>query len=436
MQKASGRRQESYVWEYFQYDSVTDRSTCLCEISSTSSSQSTSASRVCGKTLKEKNATNLKTHLEYFHSDAFNKVKDKEKVKNKLSNKICNASGSNQKMQSKIATFVDKINAYNENSKVYKDKLDAVVDLFAKTSLPLSLLDCPVFQQFVNTMDSQFKLPVLDLGQHLKNCQSLTEINNEPLEDSLFNFVETCSAALLKSLSSLFRYVRDATSPEFKVLPAAATLLDLRYNWTLLMPVNSAVLSMAKKYIVQKINVNRKDSNQLQIDQDLQQRPTKRFKLMTSLVLPTCSQSRTDKLLSVYSDVEEEIDRYISKVNSQLLPEDEDSIVAWSKKTDLPLLSGIAPNILALPCSQAFVERLFSTCSILTEGRQNKLSNNLVMKEENVRLANKLLGNVSWPVLTDDTSLETDYENFFLTYLNCINTACSIVSKKDRFRKP
>ncbi|ESO02803.1 hypothetical protein HELRODRAFT_192152 [Helobdella robusta] len=323
VQKASGRRQESYVWEYFQYDPVTDRSTCLCEISSTSSSQSTSASRVCGKTLKGKNATNLKTHLEYFHSDAFNKVKDKEKVKNKLSNKICNASGSDQKTQPKIATFVDKINAYNENSKVYKDKLDAVVDLFAKTSLPLSLLDCPVFQQFVNTMDSQFKLPVLDL------------------------------------------------------VPAAATLLDLRYNWTLLMSVNSALLSMAKKYIVQKINVNCKDSNQLQIDQDLQQRPAKRFKLMTSLVLPTCSQSRTDKLLSVYSDVEEEIDRYISKINSQLLPEDEDSIVAWSKKTDLPLLSGIAPNILALPCSQAFVERLFSTCSILTEGRRNKLSNNL-----------------------------------------------------------
>ncbi|XP_055869399.1 uncharacterized protein LOC129923247 [Biomphalaria glabrata] len=75
-----GRKQESFVWEYFRYDADSDKSVCLCIVSNANNSQVE-----CGKALKGKNSTNLKTHLESFHVEAYNNVIEKEKTKVKFS---------------------------------------------------------------------------------------------------------------------------------------------------------------------------------------------------------------------------------------------------------------------------------------------------------------------------------------------------------------
>jgi len=59
-----------------------------------------------------------------------------------------------------------------------------------------------------------------------------------------------------------------------------------------------------------------------------------------------------------------------------------------------------------------------------------------VMNVENLRLANQLLADIKWPECSKVTDLETDYDDFIQTYLNCINSACPIIIKKNRFRKP
>lgn len=78
---------------------------------------------------------------------------------------------------------------------------------------------------------------------------------------------------------------------------------------------------------------------------------------------------------------EVELNKYIAHIKSDdfvALQDDEDVLTAWSQKASvMPILSKFARDVLALPCSEAFVERLFSTCGILTNARRNKMSANL-----------------------------------------------------------
>lgn len=48
-----------------------------------------------------------------------------------------------------------------------------------------------------------------------------------------------------------------------------------------------------------------------------------------------------------------------------------------TKKDNFPLLCGLACDILTLPCSEAFFERLFSSCGLFTAGRRNRMDKNL-----------------------------------------------------------
>lgn len=61
--------------------------------------------------------------------------------------------------QQKLFEFLKNSESqYSEASAKYRDKLDALIQLFAKTTLPTTLLDSEVFYNFCNAMDSQFKL--------------------------------------------------------------------------------------------------------------------------------------------------------------------------------------------------------------------------------------------------------------------------------------
>ena len=52
----------------------------------------------------------------------------------------------------------------------------------------------------------------------------------------------------------------------------------------------------------------------------------------------------------------------------------------WKNKIDLcDKLASVALDIVAAPASQAYVERLFCICGLLTEGRRNQMSNSVEM---------------------------------------------------------
>jgi hypothetical protein len=68
-------------------------------------------------------------------------------------------------------------------------------------------------------------------------------------------FMETLATCLMNSLLLRFRFLRDASAMDFKVLPSVATLLDMRYNSVMLMPAHAALLSAAKSFIVNMVSL-------------------------------------------------------------------------------------------------------------------------------------------------------------------------------------
>lgn len=220
----------------------------------------------------------------------------------------------------------------------------------------------------------------------------MASLNGEALDVSMKNFITKCATALSKSLSKRFRFVRDATSPDFMALPSAATLLDLRHNWILLLPANAALFTAAKKYVLDKLNEMAGNTRSVTVevhtdgtgneaDEDSEPSP-KRFKCLAALAANVMAQvQRANQGGHDEQPVELEFTTYIHSLlhGDQKRPrENADIIALWNmKKNCLPTLASFAVEILSLPCSEAYVERLFSTCGLLTNGRRNKMSKSL-----------------------------------------------------------
>jgi len=68
-----------------------------------------------------------------------------------------------------------------------------------------------------------------------------------------------------------------------------------------------------------------------------------------------------------------QIDQYLCELQASLL--EEDAITFWSRQqAACPLLAPLAQDIVAVPASQAYVERVYSVCGWLTAGRKNRLT--------------------------------------------------------------
>lgn len=68
---AVGRPRKSPVWDYFLYDSGTNKSTCQVLACA-------SSSEICGHSLAGKYPTNLKLHLKKVHPEEYKEVERKE----------------------------------------------------------------------------------------------------------------------------------------------------------------------------------------------------------------------------------------------------------------------------------------------------------------------------------------------------------------------
>jgi hypothetical protein len=75
------------------------------------------------------------------------------------------------------------------------------------------------------------------------------------------------------------------------------------------------------------------------------------------------------------------LNKYIADINSASVTSDS-PMQFWINDCPKPYsqLSVLAVDLLAAPASQAFVERLFSVCGMLTCGRRNRMEKSLEMR--------------------------------------------------------
>lgn len=185
---------------------------------------------------------------------------------------------------------------------------------------------------------------------------------------------KTLAATMLRDVRTRFHNILQSRSEEFNPIPAAACLLDPTLCSVLLQPDLAPLLHAAKMWIVGTCD-----------DRPVAADPTtdsaispalKRFKFLSSKM--RADENVTASVVSNGESMLGSINRYISEVGDS---EVNNSLEFWlARRACNSSLSQVAEDLLAAPASQAFVERIFSLCGILTTGRRNRMDKSLEMR--------------------------------------------------------
>jgi len=157
----AGRKRESAVWNFFEYNENEDKSKCLAIDERNK--------KPCTAILSGKYSSNMISHLRQpYHKEAFKAYEEKEKNKKEacqgVKRKLPSDSDSgNSSKVFKAQTLNDclqrRINYWPKDSAEYRRRLDGVLDMIISTGYPVTMVDQPSFRKMLYTMDQKFKLP-------------------------------------------------------------------------------------------------------------------------------------------------------------------------------------------------------------------------------------------------------------------------------------
>lgn len=198
-------------------------------------------------------------------------------------------------------------------------------------------------------------------------------------------------SAMLNDMNSRFDCSRNPASMNFNPIPAAACLLDPTMAPILLTADLKTLLAAAKSYIITQVkqdlftattpdtaagSSSADDNNGASLQPDggsnnltalRRQFPHLAMKLSLSYSQNNPNQG------SAISSVVAAVNKYIAGMKAGLT--EANAFEFWENKCSKSYvqLSQLPLNLMA-PALQAFVARLFSVCSMLTDGRRNRMS--------------------------------------------------------------
>lgn len=152
----AGRRRESSVWKYFEYNEQTRKSKCCVT--------DAKIGKECGALLAGKNCSNLISHLARIHKDVHTEFEETEKARNEDKRGTKRhapdiAPGPSSKVQSLEQCIQRKPVMWPKDSAEYKRRSAAVMDMLITTGYPVTLVDKPSFRYMLTTMDPKFAPP-------------------------------------------------------------------------------------------------------------------------------------------------------------------------------------------------------------------------------------------------------------------------------------
>ena len=150
-------KEKAGVWNYFEYYPDKGKSKCLVN----------EKGKECGAEITGKNPTNLKTHFAKVHPKAyadFSKEEEGRQVlkKAKLSNKDGGNSVTSVEGTQTLRDFLNKKGSagkWPEDSKEYRDRINAVHSWVIASSCPMNQVDLPEFKAMLNVCDKKFYVP-------------------------------------------------------------------------------------------------------------------------------------------------------------------------------------------------------------------------------------------------------------------------------------
>lgn len=189
-----------------------------------------------------------------------------------------------------------------------------------------------------------------------------------------------------KDLRRRFESILDPFADGFNPLPAAACLLDPSFCKVMLIPEMASLLHAAKMFVVAsceeqtvEVLVPALSGSSSQPGQSVtatQSSALSRFKYLSIKLRDDANTPTGSSCNSVLG----QLNRYIS----ESCDEDRSSVSGleyWAgRKSSYSTIYEIAQDLLSSPASQAYVERIFSLCGMLTLGRRNRLEKSLEMR--------------------------------------------------------
>ena len=148
----AGRKRESDVWRYFEFDVAKNAIKCTAVNSKTNV--------LCAQWINGKNPTNMKKHVQACHADVFVKLQETETARKKLTAKRVADKLSTSSSHGNIKDcFNRKIPVWSQLSTEHQRRTKALLDMVVSTGSPVSMMDNSAFRDFCRTLDPKFKPP-------------------------------------------------------------------------------------------------------------------------------------------------------------------------------------------------------------------------------------------------------------------------------------
>lgn len=149
-----GRKRQSPIWDFFEYDEKRDKSKCLV----------VETDEICGLLLKGKNPTNLKVHLRSSHKAAnieyLNKLASVSSPPPPTEREATSRPGSTGKETTIMDCFHRRPNScWLVNTQEHRKREDALVNMFIETGMSTRLCDSTAFKGFCTLLEPKFKSP-------------------------------------------------------------------------------------------------------------------------------------------------------------------------------------------------------------------------------------------------------------------------------------
>jgi hypothetical protein len=167
----AGRKRDSFAWEYFTYDEVSDKSVCHASIGK---------DKLCQSSFKGKNTSNLVAHLQRFHKPEYEEYMERENEKKCLKSGVKRPASATQELDGKRyknqtlqSCIQRRIVTWPTDSVEHKERLKGVMNMVVATNSPLTLLDNSAFRDMINKLDPKFHTPGINQSSLLKElCAS------------------------------------------------------------------------------------------------------------------------------------------------------------------------------------------------------------------------------------------------------------------------
>ncbi|KAG2464136.1 uncharacterized protein LOC120537939 [Polypterus senegalus] len=212
-----------------------------------------------------------------------------------------------------------------------------------------------------NAMSLSLAFPsILDLQCHLQSSPA----------------AKTLTRAMLSSMHERFQAVLDPKADDFCALPAASCLLDPTVAVALLSLEMSAVRSAAKDFVVSEV-LRHSASSSADSHDTVTEAITPALKRFPFLSTKLAQASSRSPGLGV--SVQDQLDQYLVEV--QHFSGTLTALQYWQQKSSTySLLAPVAEDLICVPASEAFIERVFSLCDYLCDGRRCNMNRSLEMR--------------------------------------------------------